>query len=74
MNRKMVLIGVIMIVILGAAVGYREIEKRRPQEVTFDQLEAGSDEYGGRTIIIEGFYFARAGYPRASTIHSRDSR
>jgi len=41
-------------VVLGAAVGYREIEKRRPREVTFEQLKANPDEYEGRTIILEG--------------------
>jgi hypothetical protein len=57
MNRKMVLIGVIVIVILGVAIGYREIERRRPREVTFKQLEASPDEYSGRRIVVEGFYF-----------------
>ena len=53
----MVLLGVIVIAILVVAAGYREIERRRPREVTFEQLEASPDEYGGRTIILEGFYF-----------------
>ena len=53
----MVLFGVILIAALGAAIGYREIMKRKPLQVTFDQLKANPDEYDGRTIIVEGFYF-----------------
>ena len=57
MNKKMVLIGVIVIAMLGAAFGFQMMERRKPREVTFEQLETSPDENNGRTIVIEGFYF-----------------
>ena len=49
----MVIIGVIVITISGAAVDYRETQRGKPREVTFEQLKANPDEYDGGTIIIE---------------------
>ena len=57
MNKKLVLSCVILIATLGAALSYQEIEKRKAREITFEQLKASPDEYDGKNIIIEGFYF-----------------
>ena len=35
MNRKIALIGVFLIIILGATIGLREMERRKPQVLTF---------------------------------------
>ena len=56
MNRYIALVGVLLLATIGMTTGCSgTVTKVR--EVTFDQLFANPDQYNGKQIILEGFYF-----------------
>jgi hypothetical protein len=57
MNRRYTLFGVILLAIIGIALGYQTLFGGRAQEVTFEQLSSHPTRYSGKQIVIEGFIF-----------------
>ena len=57
MDRKILFSGILLMAIVGLALGYLALQKGKPLEVTFEQLSANPARYQGRSIVIEGFYF-----------------
>ena len=57
MERRFALSGLLIIAIIGLALGYLALNRGNPQELTFEQLSSSPDRYRGKSIVIEGFYF-----------------
>ena len=57
MNRYTALACVFLLSIIVLTIGCIEEQATKTQEVTFDQLFANPDQYGGCYVTIEGFYF-----------------
>lgn len=58
MNRYVALACVFLLTIIGLTIGCSEEQGAKIQEVTFDQLFANPDQYNGRYVTVEGFYFS----------------
>ncbi len=58
MNRYVALACVSLLSIIGLTIGCSEEQGAKVQEVTFDQLFANPDQYNGRYVTVEGFYFS----------------
>ena len=58
MNRYAALACVSLLSIIGLTIGCSEEQAKKAQEVTFDQLFANPDQYNGRYVTVEGFYFS----------------
>jgi len=52
-----ILFSLLMVIALLGLAGCGEEQAKKAQEVTFDQLFANPDQYNGRYVTIEGFYF-----------------
>ena len=57
MDRKILFSGILLMAIVGLALGYLALQKGKPLEVTFEQLSANPARYRDGSIVIEGFYF-----------------
>jgi len=56
MNKKLYVFFAVLIAISGL-IGYSELEKRKVQEITFEELFDNPDQYNDHNIVIEGFFF-----------------
>ena len=57
MTKYVSLIAVLLSLIIGVIVGCSNEQKSKVQEVTFEQLFLAPDQYNGKDIIIEGYYY-----------------
>jgi hypothetical protein len=57
MTKYVSLIAVLLSLIVGVMVGCSNEQKSEVQEVTFEQLFLAPDQYNGKDIIIEGYYY-----------------
>jgi hypothetical protein len=57
MNRNLVLFCVFLLTIFGLLIGFPALNKKNVQEVTFEQLFTNPDQFNGKNIVLEGFYF-----------------
>ena len=58
MNRYVASVGVLLLLMIGLAIGCGQGQATKVQEVTFEQLSTNPSKYSGRHITIEGFYFS----------------
>ena len=57
MTKCVSLIVVLLSLLVGVMVGCSNEQKSQVQEVTFEQLFLAPDQYNGKDIIIEGYYY-----------------
>jgi len=57
MTKCVSLIAVLLSLLVGVMVGCSNEQKSQVQEVTFEQLFLAPDQYNGKDIIIEGYYY-----------------
>jgi hypothetical protein len=58
MNKYVAPACISLLSIIGLTIGCSEEQATKVREVTFDQLFTNPDQYNGRYVIIEGFYFS----------------
>jgi hypothetical protein len=57
MTKYVSLIALLLSLLVGVMVGCNNEQKSDLQEVTFEQLFLAPDQYNGKDIIIEGYYY-----------------
>ncbi|MFC1980338.1 hypothetical protein ACFLVS_05810 [Chloroflexota bacterium] len=57
MNKCVLLIGVLPLLLVGFMLGCNRQQAAEVQEITFEQLFLAPDQYSGKDIVIEGYYY-----------------
>ena len=57
MNKCVLLIGALLFLLVGFMLGCKSQQVAEVQEITFEQLLITPDQYNGKDIIIEGYYY-----------------
>ena len=57
MKRYLIIFSIISLVIFGIAISYNALKEDEVKNVNLEKLFSSSDQYNGKNVIIEGFYF-----------------
>ncbi|MFC1991093.1 hypothetical protein ACFLU9_02970 [Chloroflexota bacterium] len=57
MNKCVLLIGVLPLLLVGLMLGCNSQQAAEVQEIKFEQLFLDPDQYNGKDIVIEGYYY-----------------
>ena len=57
MKRYLIILSIILLVVFGITIGYNALNKDKVHEVDLEKIFTSSDQYNGKNVIIEGFYF-----------------